>query len=290
MWKRAARWFGTVGTGFVLAATLAACSSSAHAGPNSTSGRTSTSAGSDSTTSSLPTSSTSSTSSTTTSTTVKLSGQVTVLEIGDSLGEDLGFGLSYELANDHSIRLLADAVGDTGLVRSDYYDWPAHLRSELAASHPQIVVVFLGANDSQGFATSSGVEAFGTPAWMTTYGQRVAQIMSEATSAGARVIWVGMPIMQDPTLSSNVKLMNSIFERQAASHPGVTYLPSWNLFTNAAGQYTATTTGANGQTYILRDPDGIHLDSAGGDLLAAAVVAKMNSSYGLHLPVLQPPG
>lgn len=282
----ATRWWARALTGVVLAAGLAACGTPAAA---KVAGRGSTGRPGTTGPSEHATTSTSTTSTTTTSTLPKLTGTISVLEIGDSLGEDLGFGLGYELASDRTVHFYGDAVGDTGLARPDYYDWPAHLASELAAIHPQVVVVFLGANDSQNMTTSSGIVVFGTAAWKATYAERVAAVMSEATSAGARVIWVGMPVMEDPTLSSNMAMMDSIYRREAGLHPGVTYLDSWPLFSTPSGQYTATKTGPNGQTWLLRDPDGIHLDSAGGDLLASAVVAKMNASYGLHLPVLLPP-
>jgi hypothetical protein len=269
--------------GFVLGALLTACGGAPKGSGAPTSAPSSTKGGSHHTTTS------SSSSTTTTSTTLALTGDIPVLEIGDSLGEDLGFGLSYEFANDPHIHFYADAVGDTGLVRPDFYNWPAHLASELASDHPKVVIVFLGANDSQNIATSSGVDQFGSAAWKAAYAGRVGQIMTEATAAGARVIWVGMPVMEDPTLSSNMAMMDSIFQSEAATHKGVIYLSSWPIFSNSAGQYTSTKTGPSGQTWVLRDPDGIHLDSDGGDLLAAAVVEKMNSSFGLHLPVLQPP-
>jgi len=279
MRKRATTWWARALGGFVAAATLAACGGQAASGGSTRPTVKGTS----------PHTTTSTSSTTTTTTQPKLTGDISVLEIGDSLGEDLGFGLSYEFANDHNVHFYPAAVGDTGLVRPDYYNWPAHLQSELATDHPQVVVVFLGGNDSQNIATPSGVEVFGSAAWKATYAERAAQLMTEATSAGARVIWVGMPVMQDPTLSSNMQMMDTIFKAVAASHPGVVYLDSWPLFSTPSGQYTATKTGPNGQTWVLRDPDGTHLDSDGGDLLAAAVVAKMNASYGLHLPVLQPP-
>lgn len=284
-----ARTISLVGVvSFAAAALLASCGSAS--GSPASSGSGGHGSTSDPTTSTTSSSTTTSTSSTTTTTTLPpLQGKVTVLQIGDSLGEDLGFGLQYQLANDSQVHLLADAVGDTGLVRPDYYDWPAHLESDLRSSHPQVVVVFLGANDSQNIATSSAVLQFGTSAWKKAYAARVGQVIDEATSAGARVIWVGMPVMQDPTLSSNVAMMDTIFQQEVASHPGAIYLSSNGVFANSAGQYIPTSSGPKGQTYTLRAPDGIHIAPQGGDLLAGAVLGAMNSHYGLHLKILQPP-
>lgn len=271
---------GLLGAGLALSAALASCA-----------GRGSAATANSSTT--APTQpSTSTSSSTSTTTVVRLSLPVTVLEIGDSLGEDLGFGLAYELANDRRVHLFPDAVGDTGLANEPYYNWFNHLRSDLAATHPQVVVIFLGANDTQGFSTGSSVVSFPSSAWDRAYSRRVGQLMTEATSAGAKVIWVGMPVMKgasDSLLASNLSTMNSIYETQAAKHPGVTFMSSMSIFATPSGQFTATSPGPNGTTYDLRAPDGVHLANDGEDLLAAAVIREMDRLYGLHLKPVPPP-
>ena len=76
-----------------------------------------------------------------------------VLEVGDSLGIDLGWGLTDELSGSKH-RLIAVAVGDTGLAEPSYYDWPAQLSVDLRLYHPGTVIVFLGANDVESFYTT----------------------------------------------------------------------------------------------------------------------------------------
>ncbi|MGH9291822.1 MAG: SGNH/GDSL hydrolase family protein [Acidimicrobiales bacterium] len=225
--------------------------------------------------------STSTSTSSTTTTTAALSGDATVLEIGDSLGEDLGFGMAWALSTDASVHLIQDAKGDTGLVNEAYYDWPEHLSAELAQYHPEILVVFLGGNDVQNFFDGSTLETVGSPGWDAGYGARVGKMMDEATAAGSRVIWVGMPVMSDPAFSAHMAAFDAIYQREAAAHEGVTYFSSWPIFSGATGQYVATRV-VNGQSVTLRDPDGIHLDFGGADLLGAAVVKEMDHLYGLE--------
>jgi hypothetical protein len=208
---------------------------------------------------------------------------LTILEIGDSLGEDLGFGLQNEFGSDPLVKVLPEAVGDTGLARPDYYNWPAHLESELQKYHPGAVIVFLGGNDGQGFDVNGEPVGFGTPAWITDYTQRVSTVMDEATSAGARVLWVGMPIMQDPSFSQTMELLNSIYRSQAAVHKGVTYFSSWHVFSNSAGQYVSEIPAPGGQQILLRDSDGVHIATGGCDRLAQAIVAPMESAWGTPL-------
>ncbi|MGO8877037.1 MAG: DUF459 domain-containing protein [Acidimicrobiales bacterium] len=212
---------------------------------------------------------------------------LTILEIGDSLGEDLGFGLGDDVfASDPYVHVLQDAVGDTGLARPDYYNWPAHLEAELQSDHPGAVIVFIGGNDGQSFDQNGEYVGFGTALWHRVYASRVALMMRECLAAKARVLWVGMPIMQDPTFAAVMQLLNAIYKAQAARHPGVTYFSSWPVLASASGTYTESII-VNGQTELLRDPDGVHIANYGGDLLASSLVAPMEKSWGIKL---FPPG
>lgn len=200
---------------------------------------------------------------------------LTVVEIGDSLGEDLGFGLRDVLRGTPGVTLVQAAKGNSGLVQPQYYDWPKHLSQLLAQHQPDVVVVFIGANDVQDFYAGGVLQRFGTSGWETAYAQRVATVMQEATAAGAKVLWVGMPVMKSAAFSSSMRKLNAIYEAQAASHPGVTYFPSWGLFTDDAGRYVASKI-VDGEAVTLRTADGIHItfgsDGRGAERLGAAVV------------------
>jgi hypothetical protein len=229
-----------------------------------------------------PTSSTPTTATATTAAPIATSGgKATVLEVGDSLGIDLGWGMQWALTNDGNVTLVQDAKGDSGLSNVGYYDWPSVLQSEVQATHPQVVVVFLGANDWQGFTDNGQVLEPGTPGWTAAYAQRVGTMMSEATSAGARVLWVGMPIMGPSSFSGEMQTLDGIYQSEAAKHPGATYYSSWSLFSTPSGQFNGGTTDVAGTASPLRDSDGIHLATGGEDLLGSAVVKELKSLYRL---------
>ena len=219
----------------------------------------------------------------TSTTTGRMTGVVTVLEIGDSLGEDLGIGMENALAASPQVHLEADAVGDTGLSNQGYYNWPVHLESELQEYHPQVVVIMLGGNDMQGFVNGTAIESVGTAGWKAAYTARVGEMLDEATAAAAKVVWVGMPIMESPSFSGEMAELNSIYQSQVKGHEGATYFASWSLFANSAGQYVGTKPGPNGETLVLHDPDGIHLDGDGCNLLGRAVVAELTKLYGIEV-------
>ncbi|MGA9078584.1 MAG: DUF459 domain-containing protein [Acidimicrobiales bacterium] len=209
---------------------------------------------------------------------------MTILEIGDSLGEDLGFGLADELGGDPRVHLLQNAVGDTGLSNEGYFDWPAVLAQQLQRYHPQLVVVMLGGNDWQGFITNGQVAFTGTKLWTSVYTQRVDEVMTEATAAGTHVLWVGLPIMEDPTFGSHMAYLNAIYISQAKRYRDVVFIPTWKLFSNSAGQYAAFLPNASGSLVEVRDPDGVHIDPGGGtDLLGDYVVSRIEGIWHIKL-------
>jgi hypothetical protein len=208
---------------------------------------------------------------------------VTVLVIGDSLGEDIGLGMGATYGSDPYMRVIQDAVGDSGLARPDFYNWPAHLYAELQEYHPGIVLVMLGGDDGQNFINNGQFVTWGSALWHTVYSQRVGVIMNESTGAGAHVFWVGMPVMSDPGLSSEMATQDAVYAQQAAIHPAVTYFSSWALFCNSAGQYSTYLPDSSGQLEAMRDPDGVHLTWAGADRLANAILAPMQAAFGVKL-------
>ncbi len=209
---------------------------------------------------------------------------MTILEIGDSLGEDLGFGLADELAGDPRVHVLQNAVGDTGLSNEGYFDWPATLARQLQQYHPQLVVVMLGGNDWQGFIANGQVAFAGTKLWTSVYTQRVDELMSEATAAGAHVLWVGLPIMWDPTFGSHMAYLNAIYISQAKRYRDVVFIPTWKLFSNSAGEYAEFLPNASGSLIEVRGSDGIHINPPGGtDLLGDYVVSRIEGIWHIKL-------
>ncbi len=208
---------------------------------------------------------------------------LTILDIGDSLGEDLGIGLGIVLGSHADVRVIEAAVGDTGLARPDYYDWPDVLEDELQADHPGLVVVMLGGNDTQSFDAGGQLERFGSPSWQAVYTARVDQMMGEATAAGAQVVWVGMPIMRNPQFSAGMATLNAIYSQAAADHPGVEYVSSWAVLSAPSGAYSSELPDAGGQMVLARDPDGIHIATGGAILLARAVVAGVDADGSVRI-------
>jgi hypothetical protein len=209
------------------------------------------------------------------------SNPLRVLIIGDSLGIDLGQQLQNDLADTNVVEATLDAEIETGLTRPDYFNWPVELQTDVNKIDPQVIVIMIGANDAQDFPGPPDIP-YGTPQWNALYSQRVAQFMQIGTSEGAKVIWVGMPPMQDPTLDARMMTINQLQQAMAAHAPGVTYQSTWTLLGTPQGQYTPNLDIA-GQQQIVREPDGTHIAPPGAEFLSQVVIGDMRAE--LHIPV-----
>jgi uncharacterized protein len=207
-----------------------------------------------------------------------------VLILGDSLGIDMGGPLQNDLVNTGVVQATLDARESTGLTRPDYFNWPAELQTDLGTTHPQVVVIMIGANDPQDFPGPPDVP-FTSPQWNVMYAARVADFMKLAQSGGATVIWVGMPPMQNAALSSKMSDVDAVDQQQAALRkPAVNFISTWTLLGTAQGTYAPFITNASGQVINVRTPDGIHLTPAGGEVLSQTVLNYLRGTLHFDLP------
>ncbi len=206
-----------------------------------------------------------------------------VLIVGDSIGLDLGGPLQSDLAGTGVVNAALDARESTGLTRPDYFDWPAELESDIKKVNPQVVVMMIGGNDAQDFVGPPDVP-YGSPQWNTLYAQRVARFMRVANGSGSTVIWVGMPPMQNPTLNAQMQDVNTVVQQQAASaKPPVVFLSTDKTLGTPQGGYTAFVTNAAGQVVNVRPPDGTHLTTGGGSVVADQVINQLRA-MGYRIP------
>jgi lysophospholipase L1-like esterase len=208
---------------------------------------------------------------------------LTVLDIGDSIGEDLGFGLGDLFSGDSYVKVLQKGQVDTGLADPSYYNWPGHLEQYLQKYDPGAVVIMMGANDDRNLVANGRTVVPGTLAWAQAYTTRVDVLMEASIVAGAHVVWVGLPPMGGGNITNAfVTDVNEIFLTQARRFPGITYVPSWNLFASRKGKFEVYKK-IDGSEVAVRSTDGLHLDPAGWDLLANALVQPMQSAWHVDL-------
>lgn len=167
----------------------------------------------------------------------------------------------------------------TGLVRDDFFDWPANIRTQLAKRDAEAVVIMMGGNDGQGFTLPGGrILKDGTPEWAAEYQRRAAIMMALVTEGGKRhAYWVGMPMAKSPRLAKDYELINTALRNAAAAVPGATYVHIWDDF-SPDGKYTDFLDGK-----LVRARDGVHLNRDGATILMRKLYAILAADW--KLPV-----
>ncbi len=175
----------------------------------------------------------------------------------------------------------------TGLSASWYYNWPAHLKTELRDYRPNLVVIMFGANDEQALAVGGVSQPFGSPKWRIAYVARVRQIDRMVTKAGAYAFWVGLPIAAPKSYSQGLRALNAIYSKVATSTPGVTFQPMWRLLATKSGHYRGGAK-VNNVESALRVSDGIHFTSTGELVIGTFIAKQLATVYNVKLRLEEP--
>ena len=61
----------------------------------------------------------------------------------------------------------------------------------------------------------------------------------------------------------------------------MTFISTWKLMADDKGSYADYLTDADGDSILMRAPDGIHLTRAGGDRMAALVLDVIEKDWGM---------
>jgi hypothetical protein len=192
--------------------------------------------------------------------------------VGDSVAGDLARGLHKLVAAEHKHTVVKFTKPATGLMRDDVYDWAGALRGFLGKTKLDVVAVLIGGNDRQSIWKNGERLDHGTPAWRAEYERRIARFMDVLAKSGAKVYWVGLPVVRSGEMSRDYQRINTIQRAEAQRH-GFHYVSLWEAFADANGSYTSFGRNIDGVKRRLRKNDGMHF-SLDGELLLAHVVAS----------------
>lgn len=215
-----------------------------------------------------------------------------IVVMGDSLANLLASGLDDALNNRPDVEVIHRAKPDSGLVRSDFYDWPK-VASDLLASDQKISigVILLGLNDRQPIREGDTVHDPLSPRWLELYRDRIDAIANAFAGKRVPLIWVGAPPMQNGRLSADLVTLNDLY-RQRVEKAGGQYVDLWGGFVDAENRYTATGPDVSGQPVRLRLGDGIHFTAAGArkaahfvDLVIRRMIEAAPQNSVIALPV-----
>jgi len=200
--------------------------------------------------------------------------------IGDSFVELFGPALQNDAADTGVIESEVDFRFISGLVRPDYFDWPAHLTGRLPEVQADVVVAMYGGNDGQSMFVGGRELISESPEWYEEYHDRVGAVMDLLLTGAERVYWVGLPVMRDDRFTEVVAGMNQVFEEEAAERPEVVYLDTFELFSDENGEYSTYLRTNSGDLLDMRTEDGAHLTWNGAYRLSWFVLNVIADEWG----------
>ena len=188
-----------------------------------------------------------------------------VMVVGDFFSRALARGLAEAHAEDPDLLVIDASNGSSGLVRDDFYNWPAALEPIVDAQSPDVILVLIGGNDRQ--TIRSGGYELGTDAWRAAYVERVAQFADALRATGRPILWVGLPPVESSSLSRDYSSFNGIYREQLEAKR-IRFIETWNGFADEQGHYVAIGPDIRGQSIQLRTSDGLNFTRAGQRKLA----------------------
>ena len=137
-----------------------------------------------------------------------------VKTIGDSFAQPLGIDMDKFASQSGVMEAESEHKISSGICLPEYYNWPARISQIMADDPaPEAVVLFLGANDDKVMqANGKKIEQL-TPAWREEYTRRAGAVMDIVGQRGARLYWVGMPVMRDKWRRDNATALNELGAR-----------------------------------------------------------------------------
>jgi len=207
---------------------------------------------------------------------------------GDSLVITPGYSIVRAAGGSPVIESVGGIDGHiaTGLTRPDVFNWFNELTTQVKALRPNVVVLNFGANDNHSYMTGLpdgvSVGSLGSPEWVKEYRRRVGAVMDTVNRAGAVVVWIGLPIARSPTETQEFDRINAVVLQEAKLRPGkVIFIDTYNMFAGDDGGFAEYLENDKGDTVKVRAGDGVHFETAGGDLIAREVLKQLNLRFDL---------
>lgn len=199
-----------------------------------------------------------------------------LLVVGDSLSVAVGEQLERHFsryANCVTFQRLGKV--SSGLARPEFFDWEQSLKGLVSRQRPDIVAIMLGANDNKPLKKKDLTIEFGTAQWRREYAARLERLYEICLSGNSevRVFWIGVPIMEDPALTRDMKAINKTIESWCRDKPDCEYVNTWSALADSDGRYVQyQRDDQTGEPLAIRAKDGVHLSSYGAWILAGVTI------------------
>lgn len=188
--------------------------------------------------------------------------------LGDNLGSQLARGLKESYAETPQVEVLRLTKDNSGLIRTDYYDWLDAVKQLLAGDQRiDVAIMMIGSNDRQAVRADGVAHAPRSPEWDKVYSARIGAIAAQFKARNIPLIWIGMPVMRFERLSIDMVAFNQMY-RDAVQKNGGIYVDIWEGFIDDRNRFTLFGPDVNGEIVKLRLNDGVHFTKAGARKVA----------------------
>jgi lysophospholipase L1-like esterase len=192
-------------------------------------------------------------------------GRLQILATGDSMIQIVD---SFMRERARPARLRSDARVSTGISKPSLLDWRKHAREQVAGIRPDVIVMFLGAND--GFPMA-GADCCGMP-WIAEYARRAREMMRTYARGGrARVYWLLLPAARGGVFRETFPAVNAALRLAADGLEDDVRLIELDEVFTPGGRYRKSMK-IGGKRVRVRQSDGVHLNTTGAELAARLVV------------------
>ena len=210
------------------------------------------------------------------------SRRLRLLATGDSMIQIVDGLLSRRLERRRATSVRSDARISTGISSLSILNWVRKAGEQARSLHPDATVVFLGANDGFPMKLRSGARVACCGAgWIAEYARRVEAMMRSYLRGGrSYVYWLTLPTPRPGNFARVFRAVNAAIRRAGARvRRGVRVIDLVPVFT-PGGRFRQHVT-FRGKTVSARQPDGIHLSSAGASIAATLLIDRLRADRAL---------
>ncbi len=194
-----------------------------------------------------------------------------LLATGDSMIQIVDGFLKRRLASD-KVGVRSDARISTGLSKPSMFDWPRHAKAQARSLHPDVTVMFIGANDGFPFGSTQCCGG----AWVKAYARRASAMMATYARHGAgSVYWNLLPAPRGARFRRVFVAVNHALRIAARRHPGLFRLVDLPK-TFTPGYRFRQTIRWHASTVSVRQDDGVHLNAEGASIAATLIIRQMH--------------
>ena len=201
-----------------------------------------------------------------------------LLVTGDSMSIPLDSILAQRLAP-NGVEVVRDPKLGSGISNSDFLDWGQVSSAQVRDEAPDAVVIIIGAGEGFPIDGPEGpIECCG-PDWAAAYGNRVRQMMNTYRQGGdARVYWLSVPTTRNAKRWEISQVVNAAVEVAAVPWLSQVRLIDLVPIFTPGGVYRDSMD-VDGEDTIVRESDGLHLNQAGSEIAADAVMDRVDQDF-----------